>query len=158
MKLIVLTLFCIAFLSGFSQKDREKILTSFDYIAYYPDSTIQEARKFSGINLEGTTVEFDKLGKPVAIGHYKKGLKTGRWIYSDGTSDFFEEKKDLMNSNVLFQPYYTPEKRHTGSIVPGCGTGKYQAMQEFYQTYDTLIHSEDKIPFSCWGPQHELIR
>ena len=82
-------LFFLFLQQGFSQKDKEKILANFDYVEYYPDSTIKEARKFNGTHLEGTTVEFNTTGKPVAIGEYKKGIKTGKWLYSDGSQSYF---------------------------------------------------------------------
>jgi len=154
MKIISLICFLFFLLTAFSQKNKEKILANFDYVEYYPDSTIKEARKFNGINLEGTTVEFNEVGKPVAIGNYKKGKKTGNWIYYDGSSHFFEEKKYEFNSDLFSQPYYQPEERHTGSVRPGCGTGIGQAIGEFYTRYEALLNPENERKFSCWGQEN----
>lgn len=138
MKLIVLTLFCIAFLSGFSQKDREKILTSFDYIAYYPDSTIRSAQKRQ-FNLELFTVEFDETGMPVAMGNCQNEQKVGKWIYSDGSSRLFP--KLHLNSDptvVVFDPY-DPADHRTEALRPRHEADIIENKEEFQKKYQNLF-------------------
>jgi hypothetical protein len=130
--------------SSFSQKDKEKILANFDYVDYYPDSTIRSAHKFTGVSLERFTVEFDKTGKPVSMGKYKKGAKIGSWTYSNGSFDIYDDK---------FSTFYTPFKpddypiKSSGTFYPGCGTGVSQAIKLFNQQYDNLISYKDYIDY-----------
>ncbi len=137
MKLLTCLFFCLTFLTGFSQKDKEKILANFDYVEYYPDSTIKEARKFSGTNLEGTTVEFNTAGEPVAIGNYKKGMKTGRWIYSDGAYSFFVLQKKDPELKVCLTEKQDEAGNKTGELKD-----RFEGilLWEFHQTYEVLLN------------------
>lgn len=150
MKYLFLIFFSFLLNPSFSQKDKVKILANFDYIEYYSDSTIKEARKFSG-NLDGTTIEFNASGEPVAIGNYKKGIKTGKWLYSDGSYDFFPEQKEKLIPQILLTENYDPEGNKTGSVRPGCGTGISLGIRDFYQKYLSLVNPKNLTRQSCWG-------
>jgi hypothetical protein len=132
-------LFSLFFSNSFSQEDKASILAHFDYVEYYPDSTIQAAYNYTGVYLERFAVEFSTIGKPVAMGIYQKGKRTGKWIYADGSSDYFLEKPDRSSFSYSLTERTNSAGNRTGSIHPGCGTGKYQATKEFYKAYDNLL-------------------
>nr|WP_294858603.1 hypothetical protein [uncultured Fluviicola sp.] len=138
---------CFSFMlnTSFSQKDKEQILAHFDYVDYYPDSAIRSAHKFTGISLERFTVKFNEAGMPVAMGNYKKSKRIGIWIYSDGSSDNFIEEKP----NDLFYDFsrnqLNPTEKYHGDMMPGCGTGMYQARMKFKQKYQNLFDPKGKI-------------
>ena len=146
MKLLVFLFFTLILLNGFSQKDKEKILANFDYVEYYPDSTIHAAHKFTGVTLERFTVEFNAFGTPVAMGKYQKGKKVGKWIYSDGSLDNFSESERNSNTSAIKVDLYPDNSsgKTSGSLHPGCGTGRMQQMQEFRKTYESLLNPETK--------------
>ncbi len=141
MKLLTFLFFGLIFGNAFSQKDREKILANFDYVDYYPDSTIRSAHKFTGTSLERFTVEFNEIGMPVAMGKYKMGKRIDEWIYSDGSLTIFPDIKMEFYSNRVI---IVPEHTRTGNLHPGCGTGRMQAQQEFRDKYQHLIDPEGK--------------
>ncbi len=128
------------FLTGFSQKDKEKILANFDYVEYYPDSTIRSAHQFIGFTLERVSIEFNEAGMPVAIGNYQKGKRVGEWIYSDGSVTIFPKLSAIENPTVIAFDPYDPTDHRTGSLRPGCGTGTMQAIQNFKAKYQSLIN------------------
>jgi|GEM_PF-1883072 len=140
--MLVVVVFSFSLNPSFSQKDKEKILANFDYIEYYSDSTIRSAHKFNGASLERFTVEFNEVGMPVAMGNYKKGKRIGIWKYSDGSSDNFIEE----NPSNLFYDFsktrLAPTEKHHGGMMPGCGTGIYQARMGFQEKYQHLLNSE----------------
>lgn len=138
MKLLATLFFSLILLNGFSQLEKEKVLAHFDYVDYYPDSTIRSAHQYTGVNLERFTVEFSAAGAPVAMGKYHKGVKTGEWIYSDGSFDIFDEK--FPKSTHAYD--HNSSIEHSGAIRPGCGTGIFRARKEFDEKYQKLIHPE----------------
>lgn len=136
MKILTTLLFGLVFLDSFSQVDKEKIRAHFDYLDYYPDSTIRSAHKYTGVSLERFTVEFSAAGAPVAMGTTKKGVKTGKWIYSDGSADMFDEKFPGSKN-----PYgYNSPTASSGSTMPGCGTGILEAKLAFMENYQKRIN------------------
>lgn len=137
LKFSICTLFLLSFLNCFSQKDRDKILANFDYIEYYADSTIKEARKFSKTHLEGTTIEFNTEGKPIAIGNYKKGMKTGKWLYSNGTYSFHLKYKFTPELSVCLTENQDEKGNKTGEVRT-----RDSGMQswEFQQEYERLLN------------------
>ena len=118
---LILTFLCLMSQPYFAQQDKQQIMANFDFVTYYPDSTIKEAYTMVDLKVEGTMIEFDSLGKPAAIGQYKARKKVGAWIYPDGTSRIFKNGKDF------------------GEIRPGCGTGMNLAREEFRKLYASLI-------------------
>jgi hypothetical protein len=137
MKLLILLFFSLILGTGFSQKDKEKILANFDYVEYYPDSTIRSAHQFTGATLERFTVEFNEVGMPVAMGNYQKGKRIGTWIFSNGSSSEYPEMKQDLNPGMVF---ILPENHKTGNLRPGCGTGTMQAIQHFRTKYQGLLN------------------
>ncbi|WP_343634129.1 hypothetical protein [Fluviicola sp.] len=129
----------------FSQKDREKILANFDYVEYYPDSTIRAAHKFIHITVERFTVEFNEAGMPVAMGKYQKGKQVGEWIYSNGSSRIFPKFVNHDNPIIVAYDPYDPTDHRTGNIRPGCGTGMMQAIQAFREKYESLLNPEKQV-------------
>jgi len=118
----VITIFLSIILqTSIAQQDKQKIIAHFDFVTYYPDSTIKEAYTMVGLTVEGTLIEFDSLGEPVAIGLYKARKKEGDWKYPDGSTHYFKKGKDAGNS------------------LPFCGTGIMLAQQEFKKRYCSLI-------------------
>lgn len=140
MKAALFTCFSLFLLHGFSQKDREKILANFDYVEYYPDSTIRAAHKFIHITVERFTVEFNEAGMPVAMGKYQKGKQVGEWIYSNGSSRIFPKFINHDNPITVAYAPYDPTDHRTGNLRPGCGTGEMQAKQAFKDKYESLLN------------------
>ncbi len=153
MKILILVavIFSFSLNPCFSQKDKEKIIANFDYIEYYPDSTIKEARKFNGTHLQGTTIEFNTAGEPVAIGRYKKGIKTGKWIYSSGTYSFFVLQKESPERIISLTENYDQYGDKIGAIRIKCVKSLESVVLEFYQGYDTLVNPKSVMPRICWS-------
>ena len=143
-KLFISLLFLLFFQNGFSQQEKAKILANFDYVEYYPDSTIRAAHQFIGFTLERFTVEFNEAGMPVAMGNYQKGKQVGEWIYSDGSHRIFPKFSTIEDPTVIAFDPYDPTDHRTGSIRPGCGTGTMQAMKDFRTKYQDLLNPEAK--------------
>jgi hypothetical protein len=142
LKFSICTVFVLLLSPCFSQPDKEKILANFDYVEYYPDSTIRTAHKFTGATLTRFTVEFNEVGIPVAMGNYYKGVRRGIWIYSNGSSTDYTETKNE-NLNPLFvQIDFDDVNKRSGSTLPGCGTGTMQAIQHFREEYQSLLNPE----------------
>lgn len=138
MKSLLILFSVLFYFNGFSQVEKEKIRAGFDYFEYYPDSTIKAAHRYTGVSLERFVVEFNATGMPVAMGKMKKGKKSGKWIYSDGSCDVFDEKSPgLWN--------YNSKTASSGSMRPGCGTGIFQAKKEFNDTYQELLKPQSEI-------------
>ncbi|MGV3612357.1 MAG: hypothetical protein ACO1N0_15470 [Fluviicola sp.] len=137
MKVLILLALSLTFGNAFSQKDKEKILANFDYVEYYPDSTIKEARKFSKTHLNGTTVEFNPEGEPIAIGNYKKGLKTGKWLYSNGSYSFHLNHKDIPELHVCLTEHYDDRGDKTGEVRT---RDSGMLSWEFQQEYERLLN------------------
>lgn len=133
-------LFLLFFQQCFSQKDKEKILTNFDYVEYYPDSTILAAHKFTEATLTRFTVEFNEAGIPIAMGKYKKGIKVGSWSYSDGSFDEYDETFSNLYTPKSFQNH---QIKSTSSLYPGCGTGITRAIKLFEQRYEEAINCKE---------------
>lgn len=139
LKFSICTVFVLLLSTCFSQQDKEKILMNFDYVEYYPDSTIRAAHKFIQ-TVERFTVEFNEAGIPVAMGNYKKEVKVGSWYYSDGSFDEYDEKFSNLYSPQNFQNH---QIKSTGSLYPGCGTGVSQAIKLFRQRYEETINCKE---------------
>ena len=132
-------MFLLSFQNCFSQKDKEKILANFDYIDYYPDSTIRAAHKLT-FTVDYFTVEFNVTGIPVAMGNTQDDEKVGEWIYSDGSVTIFPKLSAIENPTVIAFDPYDPTDHRTGSLRPGCGTGTMQAIQNFKAKYQSLLN------------------
>lgn len=104
-----------------AQTDNAQIRSAFPYIEYGEDSAIRLAANYVHLHLEGVAIEFDSLGKPLSIGHYKHGKKEGEWLIADGTSRYFKEGKEF------------------GTSIPGCGTGLFEAQVMFRELYEKLV-------------------
>lgn len=126
MKFIVFLVAIFLFRGASAQAQKNAILANFDSIAYYPDSTIESAYKVRKGKAHGYAIEFDSLGRPVAIGKYVKGEKDGGWLLRNGWMDFYENGT------------------YDGFAIPGCGTGLRIAKEEFENLYRKLI--EEKSP------------
>jgi len=108
----------------FGQVDKEKILSVFNEIEYYPDSTIKSACKTVNGQYNGYSIDFDSLGNPILIGKYKKGIPVGAWYASDGSMQIYE------NGEMA------------GDVIPGCGTGIVKAQKEFQAMYQQLTNGK----------------
>lgn len=93
----------------------------FDSIAFYADSTV----RFIGMTrrgvLHGSSIEYDNVGTATAIGRYRRGMRSGAWIFRDG--HWIEYRKG--------------ERRWGG--YPGCRTGFLDARRRFDQRYGDLM-------------------
>ena len=105
---------------SFAQENQAGIKRNFNYIEYYPDSTIKRALNFENYEPVGYCIEFDNMGKPLTIGEYKSWDRFGEWLNADGTTTHYTEK---------FEKFVT---------IPGCGTGMYQNVQRFRELYEQL--------------------
>lgn len=86
MKIAIIVVILILNLSStFAQDNKAGILRNFNYIEYYPDSTIRLAMNYKDFEPNGYCIEFDRSGNPTSIGKYAKWRKTGVWIKNDGT-------------------------------------------------------------------------
>lgn len=117
----LLFVLCLTSQPYFAQQDKQQIIAHFDFVTYYPDSTIKEAYTMVDLKVEGTMIEFDSLGEPAAIGQYKARKKVGAWICPDGSTHYYKEGKDVVTT------------------YPGCGTGMFLAYEEFWRLYASLI-------------------
>jgi len=122
--MLKLLLFLIAFtltVPANAQPGKTKILRCFDVYEYYPDSTIKAAYHVKNGKYNDYAIEYDTTGAPAKIGIYKKGKKSGNWLYSSGAAERYKKGKT------------------DGLItVPGCGTGKAQAKDSFRMLYEKL--------------------
>lgn len=105
----------------FAQNDRQLIISNFDKIEYYSDSTIKCVYTVKrGLN-HGYSIEFDSLGFPIRIGKYKRGNKHGNWYWNNGWLTQYEKGEDGL------------------ILIPGCGTGLRESKQRFIELYNELI-------------------
>ena len=123
MKLSVLLLFILLlqFSPSQAQENKENILRNFNYIEYYPDSTIRLAMNFEGFKPFGYCIEFDSLGNPISIGEYRSWKRIGIWWNSDGSMTNYHDDFEIVRG------------------FPGCGTGILQNVQRFRELYQELI-------------------
>jgi hypothetical protein len=126
MKILLLVFSIFFFNDAFAQAEKNAILTNFDSIVYYTDSTIESAYTLKRGKAHGYAIEFDSLGRPYAIGKYSKGSKDGNWKLRDGWADFYENGKNV------------------GSVYPGCGTGIRIAKEEFAILYQKLANEKPR--------------
>ncbi len=119
---ILLSVICTLFFThNFSaQENQAGIKRNFNYIEYYPDSTIKRAMNFENYEPVGFCIEFDNMGNPVTIGEYKSWDRFGEWLNADGTTSHYTD-------NV-----------HYSRLVPGCGTGMYQNRKRFNELHEQL--------------------
>ncbi len=112
--------------SSNGQSNNINIISSFDSIVFNPDSTIKFAYKINKGLYESYAIEFDTLNIPKAIGKYKKGKKKGNWLYTNGSYSIYQNGQ----TDYL--------------LIPGCGTGKHKAKEEFQNLYLHLINPKNK--------------
>lgn len=136
-------LFLLFFQQCFSQKDKEKILANFDYVEYYPDSTIRAAHKFIHITVDRFTVEFNEAGMPVAMGKYQKGKQAGEWIYSNGSTRIFPKFINHDDPTVVAFDPYDPTDHRTRNLNPGYETDVSEIIKLFKQRYEEAINCKE---------------
>ena len=116
--IILLSVFCNSKLVA--QENLDGILRNFNYIEYYPDSTIKRAMYFTDLESDGFCVEFDSLGNPISIGEYRSWKRIGIWWNSDGSMTNYHDYFEFVRG------------------FPGCGTGKLQNIEQFNELYEQL--------------------
>lgn len=84
---VLFAMFCVSFV--FAQNDDkvkyEKKGDLVEATIYNDDGSIEQHGFFKDKKLHGTWTYFNTEGKKVAIGNYKLGVKTGKWLfYSNG--------------------------------------------------------------------------
>ena len=72
-------LICLQITFVNAQVHKVNIISSFNKVDYYSDSTIKAAYKTKKGQYHDYAIEFDSTGNPTSIGKYKKGVKTGAW-------------------------------------------------------------------------------
>ncbi len=122
MKIAIIVVILILNLSStFAQDNKAGIKRNFNYIEYYPDSTIKRAMNFENYEPVGYCIEFDNMGNPLTIGEYKSWNRYGDWLNADGTTT-----------------HYSIEFTKT-AFFPGCGFGTWQNVKRFNELYQELI-------------------
>lgn len=133
----------MVFLTPFTVKaqiHRERIITAFDRITYFPDSSIHMAFTIKKGVPNGYAVEFNRRHSQVRIGKYKKGNKYGIWKYSDG-GDVTYSKGD---TSLIF--------------YPGCGTGMKKARVDFQILFSEVLKCEVcKLPGKYIRPDKQYL-
>lgn len=103
-----------------SAQDLTALVSQYDSVAFYPDSTIKGLYHLRKGLLNGVAIEFSEKGTPTDIGDFKRGQRHGVWISSDGQS-----------------VKYKKGERQWGGY-PGCGTGWRKAKATFQARYAEL--------------------
>jgi hypothetical protein len=126
LKNIFLILAVIPFFNLFGQKDKKEIISSFDKIEYYSDSTIKCVYKLKKGLYNGYAIEFDSAGLVKAIGKYENGKKDGCW----------------QNSNLSWTTYTKGEEGSTAVPNYDYAPEKQKAKENFKKLYLDLIKSD----------------
>jgi hypothetical protein len=118
---IIVVILILNFSSIFAQENQAGIKRNFNYIEYYPDSTIKRAMNYEKYKPVGYCIEFDSLGKAKTIGEYRSGIRFGKWLNADGSFTNYFVNFDIVQG------------------FPGCGTGMYHNRIRFKELYQELI-------------------
>jgi len=101
------------------------ILSAFEAVEYYPDSTIRNAYKIQFNRKNGYAVEYSSVGNPLKIGKYENDKKEGAWLWAEGKIEKFHagESNGLINT-------------------PPSTQDNIKIQQQFQKLYVQLIASE----------------
>ena len=107
-----------------SAQDLTALVSRYDSVAFYPDSTIKGLYHLRKGLPNGVAIEFSEKGTPTDIGEFKRGQRHGVWISSDGHSVKYKKGERLWGG------------------YPGCGTGWRKAKATFQERYTELCQQQ----------------
>ncbi|MEI9946426.1 MAG: hypothetical protein WDN26_19675 [Chitinophagaceae bacterium] len=124
LKLLILHLLVVQ--TALSQADKSDIIRHFDWVSYYPDSTIKSAFHIKDGQFDDYAIFLDSTGAPEKIGKFVNGRRKGFWLKSNG---------GIMDCN----------EKDAKEYFPGCGTGAAENIRTFQLTYRMLLDGKNNL-------------
>lgn len=104
--LVTLCLCILTAAVGFSQKEKDVILNKetnlFEATYYHDNGEVSQKGTFNQAGkLHGEWVSYSEFGDKVSMGHYDKGIRTGKWYFwTDGSVKEVEFSENVIASVV----------------------------------------------------------